>query len=99
MSHHYSDSPTFEATRKLSTARSYNDKAREALPGLGGGALDTYKNGKCGFRPWAIGQNCFVSWHSWGDRLVCGLFERHIGIHCYQKKLPSRKLAKYRENG
>ena len=47
MSHHYADSPRFETTRKLSTARSYNEKARDALPGLGGGALDTsYKNGK-----------------------------------------------------
>jgi hypothetical protein len=47
MSHHYADPPAFETTRKLSTARSYNDKARDALPGLGGGALDTtYRNGK-----------------------------------------------------
>ncbi|XP_028406984.1 uncharacterized protein LOC114529392 isoform X2 [Dendronephthya gigantea] len=41
MSHHYSGTPIYD-TRKLSTARSYNDKARDALPGLGGGALDTF---------------------------------------------------------
>ena len=48
MSHHYPDYPTFETSRKLSTSRSYNDKARDALPGRGGNALDTsYKHGKC----------------------------------------------------
>lgn len=46
LSHHYPGTPTYD-TRKLSTARSYNDKARDALPGLGGGALNTSRiNGK-----------------------------------------------------
>ena len=48
MSTHYADPPMFETTRKLSTSRSYNDKARQALPGLGGGAAETScKIGKC----------------------------------------------------
>ena len=48
MSTHYADSPAFETTRKLSTSRSYNDKARDALPGLGGGDGETScKIGKC----------------------------------------------------
>ena len=34
----------------------------------------------CTYRPWAVGQNYFVSWHPSGKHLVYGLFERHIGI-------------------
>jgi hypothetical protein len=30
------------------------------------------------YRPWAVGQNYFASWHPCGKYLVWGLFERHI---------------------
>ena len=45
------------------------------------------------YRPWAVGQNYFVSWHPCGEHLVYGLFERHIGI-LLPKKFPSEKLAR-----
>ena len=41
-------------------------------------------------RPWAVGQNYFVSWHPSGEHLVFGLFERHIGI-LLPKKVPKQK--------
>ena len=43
-------------------------------------------------RPWAVGQNYFVSWHPCGEHWVCGIFERHIGV-LLPKKVPKRKTC------
>ena len=42
------------------------------------------------WRPWAVGQNYFVSWHLSGGHLVHGLFERKIDI-LLPKEVPKQK--------
>ena len=49
-------------------------------------------------RPWAVGQNYFVSWHLSGKHLVYGLLERKIDV-LPPKKFASKKLARYRKTG
>ena len=49
-------------------------------------------------RPWAVGQNYFVSWHPSGKHLVYGLFERYIGI-LLPKKFPSKNLPDTEKTG
>ena len=42
-------------------------------------------------RPWAVGQNYFVSWHSSGEHLVYGLFERYVARNIATKKSSQAK--------
>ena len=44
------------------------------------------------YRPWAVGQNNFVSWHPSRKHLVYGLFERHIGT-LLPEKVPKQKTC------
>ena len=48
-------------------------------------------------RPWAVGQNYFVSWHPSGEHLVYGSFERYIGI-LLPKKFPNEKIRNFEFN-
>ena len=43
-------------------------------------------------RPWAIGENYFISWHPFQKHLVYGLFERLIGT-LLPKKVPKPKTC------
>ena len=43
-------------------------------------------------RPWAVGKNYFISWHSFERRLVCGLFERHVGTLLPNKGSQAKNL-------
>ena len=44
------------------------------------------------YRPWAIGENYFISWHPSEKHLVYGLFERLIGT-LLPKKVPKPKTC------
>ena len=47
--------------------------------------MDSEKRDLLNFRPWAVGQNYFASWHPCGKYLVWGLFERYIGTSLPKK--------------
>ena len=49
-------------------------------------------------RPWAVGENYFISWLSSGEHLVCDLFEGHVGT-LLPRGFPGQGHARYRENG